>query len=691
MAFNIRNIDAGNVSIDDLGITLIPGETYDLTQEQSFNVSSSVDLPAAITGGIIVVLDPLDNVTVLSTADGNESVAAFNDTHYRIRGGRALDVSFDNSGIDNVGTDLQAAVVDNSGKVEWRNQWAQQTYEKHDMVVDSGWTMIANAQTTDRPAPQTEGAAIVTPPDTTTWTTDTFTGVVRMVHKYTVLESGWGTQLRIRTAFWDTNVITRITIFYPDNNTTTVYDDPTLTDDGWTTLNMADGFALAGTNVEVWYEYYNGDDAGRLDGGWISVLGSFVPSFQRFTIDSFSNPTQIRFHETDLDSNNRTTELDAVTIGSIINIVETGDTSRAVEAEVTAVDTSASTSTQYTVVLIQNGQQDIRANQTCTIRIDIPIVLPAVYNVNVDYWVSNQPTWATISSELYYDGVLQADVNDAYGIEVTFQKASISLDWDLVSSDTSGGGGGAGGGGGEANTASNLGAGTGVFAQKNGTDLEFKSLTAGTAIQLTPSGAEIQITNLAPNITQNLWAIIVGDTGNTTADTPTDTLTIVGTGTASTSIAADTLTIDVPKKTHLSRHNGLVVQTIAQGVDVVVLFGINRRTDPTYTHNVVNGGSEITINVAGWYAITFDLTVDDASNARTSSRALLELNGNLVDGSIAYGYHRNTSNGETTASVTLKEVLAVNDVVRVVARGEDGDVQTVADGCRLNIESIDSP
>jgi len=46
---------------------------------------------------------------------------------------------------------------------------------------------------------------------------------------------------------------------------------------------------------------------------------------------------------------------------------------------------------------------------------------------------------------------------------------------------------------GEANTASNLGAGEGVFAQKVGVDLQFKSLIAGTGITLTPSSTDITI------------------------------------------------------------------------------------------------------------------------------------------------------------------------------------------------------
>lgn len=54
---------------------------------------------------------------------------------------------------------------------------------------------------------------------------------------------------------------------------------------------------------------------------------------------------------------------------------------------------------------------------------------------------------------------------------------------------------GGGGGGGEANTASNIGSGVGLFSSKVGVDLQFRSLVAGPGVTITPSGSTVTISS----------------------------------------------------------------------------------------------------------------------------------------------------------------------------------------------------
>jgi hypothetical protein len=69
-----------------------------------------------------------------------------------------------------------------------------------------------------------------------------------------------------------------------------------------------------------------------------------------------------------------------------------------------------------------------------------------------------------------------------------------------------------GSGGGEDNTASNLGSGFGVFAQKSGVDLQFKSLSAGTNVTLTSGSTQLNFS--VPTLSDTLTSII-----NTTDNT----------------------------------------------------------------------------------------------------------------------------------------------------------------------------
>jgi len=84
-----------------------------------------------------------------------------------------------------------------------------------------------------------------------------------------------------------------------------------------------------------------------------------------------------------------------------------------------------------------------------------------------------------------------------------------------ASTSGSGTGGGGNGGGGEVNTASNIGPGIGIFAQKVGVDLEFKSLVAGT---------NVTISSDADSVTINSSGTFSGTLSGLTIDTNKDWL-----------------------------------------------------------------------------------------------------------------------------------------------------------------------
>jgi len=95
--------------------------------------------------------------------------------------------------------------------------------------------------------------------------------------------------------------------------------------------------------------------------------------------------------------------------------------------------------------------------------------------------------------------------------------------------------------GGEANTASNVGTGVGVFKQKSGVDLQFKTITAGSGITLTANADDVQIGNSRVGFTN----VAVSGQGTIVADSISDTLNIAaGSGISITTDAGtDTVTI----------------------------------------------------------------------------------------------------------------------------------------------------
>lgn len=344
-----------------------------------------------------------------------------------------------------VHTHLEADVTD-LDRVRWMGIWLSQAYVKNDMVKDGDWTAIANKATTDRPAPQPDG-----PPENSmvgVFTQSSDISIIKMVHEYTIAQDGFVESLAINPAFWDFNVVTKITTVNIGSGETTIYLNPLMVAGEWNILRRTSIPMAIGTVFRVEFEYYNTTPASDIRGDWTAKVGVGAPLVGEINIDNVTVPTSLVYSNTDSDAVDRTVELQGVAVNSILLITESGDINRFLHVKVTAIDISQPTYTTYTVSLIDVGN-NIRNNKAVASVIDVPISQPSEYNVSTNYYLGDPIDFATITSELYYDGVLQPNGDDAYGINIGFQKADVSPDWDLVAYSSGQGVGGGGGGGAE--------------------------------------------------------------------------------------------------------------------------------------------------------------------------------------------------------------------------------------------------
>jgi hypothetical protein len=142
--------------------------------------------------------------------------------------------------------------------------------------------------------------------------------------------------------------------------------------------------------------------------------------------------------------------------------------------------------------------------------------------------------------------------------------------------------------------------------------------------------------------------------------------------------------VTITPKEVFSAHNGTTTQALT-GTFVTAIIGTNIRSDASFSNTL----GEVTVNKTANYMINYDIGAD-STGARSSMEAVLQVNGVNVPGTFAYSYHRNTTNGEDTATMSGVPVsLTAGDVVRVRIREISGGIQTLQNASRLTIEEID--
>ena len=320
--------------------------------------------------------------------------------------------------------------------IQWMGNWQEGLYyPKGAQVRDQDFLLIANKLTFGPAAPLNDGdpswsVAAFAPIDNSNVST------IVCGHAYTITESGWIKALRVWVpALPDANIAYRMLVVVKDLEdqleSTTVNITPTAIDE-WQLIALINTTITAGYEVLVSLESLNSGASTDIDGGWTYQGPSnsgVVPNLQSWTIDN--GRSSFRIDKTDLDGTDRSTELEGVIPESEILVVETATTALTGTYRVTGVIDSG-TYMSYAVVLINETGGGPRAGQVTNVEIDVPIPLATEYSEDTGTWPAGDPSWATVESFLEFDGVDQGVATSAFGVDIEFQPATVSPDWDIV-------------------------------------------------------------------------------------------------------------------------------------------------------------------------------------------------------------------------------------------------------------------
>jgi len=362
-------------------------------------------------------------------------------------------------------TESERTLIDDG---TWQNRGhfktyvAGSTYYPQDVVYDGQWLMVANTETLDNPFPQTVGDPTYALPDVPLFQDFENISVVGSGHLYTFNTSGYYRGLRVWVPETGPDITYRITAVRNPNSANPSYStltNPILDADGWTTLSVDTVLLLEGEGLLVYIEALNSGGSvspGGTPADWIRETSSNTAQPLAGNWNTNVQESVLRISEVDADGNPEINFLGVIP-GSTFEFVSTTDPTVSVTYTAISAETydPLNGSYEWIVSVTSTGAGGTPQPTDRTVgTIIVPVAATTKFVGIPGYWnPTTLPTWATITSNLQYDGVDQPVVGDeAYGIDVAFQELTKSDDWDIYGLPSGGGGGGGGGGGTSSNS-----------------------------------------------------------------------------------------------------------------------------------------------------------------------------------------------------------------------------------------------
>ena len=294
------------------------------------------------------------------------------------------------------------------------------TYLKYSFTIEGDWSGVANKDTTDSPAPVLLGD----PFNAYNGTIGSDAVLVKQViagQRYTFAEGGFINEYRVNTVIGNEYQVYSVKdpLGSPIINLISSF---TATVSGWVNFNIIDVFVNAGEPFDLIVKINEPDPAPVIftgDWNYFTPNNDDAPAVGQI-LQSNSSPNLFNVNYTDNISGDRKAELVALSVGDII---EKGGLRWSIQS-----NTDNGT---YATFGVAPAVQD-SPDGLYTFAFETTAPVPVTYAVDVDYWLGSATVQGLFIADGDYNDIVPND--NAYGVDLVLQRATVSPDWDLLPS-----------------------------------------------------------------------------------------------------------------------------------------------------------------------------------------------------------------------------------------------------------------
>jgi hypothetical protein len=336
--------------------------------------------------------------------------------------------------IDNYNGWIKQAVI-GTGSVIWKNEYIAGTqYQKDDMVRDGAWTMIANTDTTDRPAPQPVGDAFYNYEDGNELSETVSAKQIVYGLRTTSENRGFLNGYRLKTIAGVRYAVSLITdpLVNPVENELQDFESEST---GWSVFNISPILVAQDETYDLVVRVtVNGapTNTTNVNYDYTVPLDSVIPLTGQISHGT-NSPDTMKAHNVGSDGSDNSAVWAAIAVGDTIDGLGGHWT----------VQYKVNQTTYWDIIVAPAVTGTIGTGVVFTISTTASSSI--TYEREIDYWLNKENIQGLFAQDGGYNAVLPDET--AYMIDIQIQEASISPNWDVVAvtEGTAGSGGGGGG------------------------------------------------------------------------------------------------------------------------------------------------------------------------------------------------------------------------------------------------------